>query len=181
MRTYSPKAISFRVALSRGGFWHGATERRHPPRSDFSTGSWSLAPEHSFDGAAVRGGERHVGQFGEEEPLLISLEAARGGDIENGQRHAMVREGISEEGQRFGDGRWAGQRGEFPQAAPACAGLLFEEDAASAHDPRAVFTHGDGLGAGFFNGEKFGVFGAAWLADGAEQALRFVWRAEERA
>lgn len=148
----------------------------------------AVAPEHALDGSPVWGGERDVGQLGEEEPLLISLEPAGCGEIENGERHAMMREGISEESERLGhrhlaiaDRRWIGERGELPQAAPAGSGLLLQEDAATAGDPRAVFAHGDGFGARFFDGEEFGISRAALFADGAEQALRLVRRAEERA
>ncbi len=140
-----------------------------------------VASEHPFDRAAVRGGERDIGEFGEEEPLVRRAEPRGNGRGENGERDAVMRERVGEEGERFGDWRLLEQRGEFPQAAPAGAGLLFEENAAAAHDPRAVFAHGDGFRAGLFDGEKFGVGGAALLAHGAEQALRFIRRAEQRA
>ena len=80
---------------------------------------------------------------------------------EDGEMHAVVREGINEEGERLGDGGLIGGRGEFPEAAPAGAGLLFEEKMATARDPGAVFAEGDSFGAGLFDGEQFGIGGAA--------------------
>ena len=115
--------------------------------------------------------------------------------------HTMMRERVSEErkglgrcGSSFGglrasgrskgrnlNRRWIGQRGQFPETAPAWSGLLFEENAASLHDPCAVFAERDGSCAGLFDGEQFGIAGAALLADGAEQALRLRGRAKKRA
>ena len=44
---YSPKAILFKVALPRGGLWHGATERRLPtPLPPQARGP--TPPEHLF-------------------------------------------------------------------------------------------------------------------------------------
>ena len=85
----------------------------------------------------------------------------------------MMGERVGEKGERIGECRLFGKCGQFPQAAPACAGLLFEQDAAAFHDPGAVFAECEGLGAWLLDWEQFGIDRAALLAHGAAQALRF--------
>ncbi len=140
-----------------------------------------FATEQAVDRAAMRGGERHVCQFGEEKPLLVSVEPGRHWNIEDREMNAMMRERVGEKGERFGAGGRAGDGGQFPEAAPAGAGLLFEQEMASARDPGAIFAERDGFRAGSFDGKKLGIGGAAVLARGTEQALRLRGCAKKRA
>ena len=80
---------------------------QNPADSDLRT----IAPEHAFDRTPMRRGEGDVGEFGEEKPLLSSLESSWRGEVENRERHTMMREGIGEKGERFGDGGLLRERG----------------------------------------------------------------------
>ena len=59
-----------------------------------------------------------------------------------------------------------GKPGQFPEAAPAGAGLLFQEQPPLIGDPCAVLNQGNGFAARLFLGERFGRFRAAMDAAG---------------
>ena len=105
----------------------------------------------------------------------------------------MVREGVFEREQRCGV-RCSGERGEFPQAAPALPSLLFEEDASAVHGPCAVLGEFRPCAARLFAWQGFRgavcrcdagfpdrAFTAAWRARGADERAEFHERAIENA
>ena len=109
------------------------------------------------------GGEGHVSQLGKEEPLLRSDESRGRGSGENREMHAVMSERVSQEGERLGECGLFRERWQFPQTTPACSGLLFEQNAAACHNPRAILAEGDGLGARLLDGKEFGIARAAFL------------------
>ncbi len=87
--------------------------------------------------AAVRRGERDFGERSDRMPREIFAQRQSCVLREDAECHAVMSEGVFEREQRCSIRR-GGERGEFPQAAPALAGLVFEEDASAAHSPRAM-------------------------------------------
>src|SRR5688572_1576053 len=86
----------------------------------------------------------------------------------NGEGHAMVREWVVQREQRVRvDGRMR-MFGELPQAAPAWAGLLLEEDAIFPRNPGARFGELNGFASRFLARDHLhrpGEEGAAMPAD----------------
>ena len=127
------------TALATGGFWYlrNALLTGNPFYPVAGAGLPGL-----FDRAAMRGGEGDVVHSNERNPLLPRCESRDLGRREHAQRDPVVREWIVEGEQQFRFRAALGELRQFPEAAPAWAGLLLQEQPALIDDPGAVLGQG---------------------------------------
>ena len=105
------------------------------------------------DGAFVRGGQGDVVDGAERHPALRRLQRGKRVGRKDAEGDAMVGERVVEGEEQSRVRGAGGEDGEFPQAAPARTGLLFQQKLAITNDPGAVFGESDRFPTWFFDWE----------------------------